>query len=480
MTTVSSRRAFLRAGIAAALVPGLPAVRAREAVRTDVLVIGSGLAGLHAALLLESQGARVTILEGAERLGGRLHTADGVPTRPEYGASEIGRSYARVIDTARRLHLELVPEDRDLMTFGAHIRDRWVTAAAWPTSDLNPLPENLRTTTAARVGPALISRYNPLQSFDDWLDPRYAALDVSVDALLRKNQCSDAVIELASLTTPSMSEVSALALMQEETRGRIDRSFADGPTQTLARTTNIAGGSSRLIEAMAGHFKGSVRKQQIVTRIDMNAARARVTTLDGSVFDADFVIAAIPFSMLRRIEVRPAFVGAHLEAVQTLPTLGTTRAFLAIREPFWHADGLDPSFFSDGAIEMFWAIDNHQGSGEYRGMMVLTGARAMRLDELRSAEVPRFLLDALARIRPASKGKVELLTWNSWSSEPLIGCCRHMYGPGQITRFAREMIKPWQRLHLAGEHTRRNDFGMEAAMESGERAALEVLAGAVT
>jgi monoamine oxidase len=37
------------------------------------------------------------------------------------------------------------------------------------------------------------------------------------------------------------------------------------------------------------------------------------------------------------------------------------------------------------------------------------------------------------------------------------------------------MIVPWQRLHLAGEHTRRNDFGMEAAMESGERAALEIL-----
>lgn len=37
------------------------------------------------------------------------------------------------------------------------------------------------------------------------------------------------------------------------------------------------------------------------------------------------------------------------------------------------------------------------------------------------------------------------------------------------------MILPWQRLHLAGEHTRRADFGMESAMESGERAALEIL-----
>jgi monoamine oxidase len=31
------------------------------------------------------------------------------------------------------------------------------------------------------------------------------------------------------------------------------------------------------------------------------------------------------------------------------------------------------------------------------------------------------------------------------------------------------------RLHFAGEHTRRLEVGMEAAMESGERVALEVL-----
>ena len=38
-----------------------------------------------------------------------------------------------------------------------------------------------------------------------------------------------------------------------------------------------------------------------------------------------------------------------------------------------------------------------------------------------------------------------------------------------------QMSKPHARLHFAGEHTRRFEVGMEAAMESGERAALEVL-----
>jgi monoamine oxidase len=37
------------------------------------------------------------------------------------------------------------------------------------------------------------------------------------------------------------------------------------------------------------------------------------------------------------------------------------------------------------------------------------------------------------------------------------------------------MIEPFRQMHFAGEHTRRLDFGMEAALESGERAAFEIL-----
>jgi monoamine oxidase len=38
------------------------------------------------------------------------------------------------------------------------------------------------------------------------------------------------------------------------------------------------------------------------------------------------------------------------------------------------------------------------------------------------------------------------------------------------------MDQPWQRIHFAGEHLRRVEFGLEAAMETAERAVLEILA----
>jgi monoamine oxidase len=57
----------------------------------------------------------------------------------------------------------------------------------------------------------------------------------------------------------------------------------------------------------------------------------------------------------------------------------------------------------------------------------------------------------------------------------LQGGCSHAFLPWRGTAWANTLNKPHQQLYFAGEHTRRLEVGMEAAMESGERAALEVL-----
>ena len=50
-----------------------------------------------------------------------------------------------------------------------------------------------------------------------------------------------------------------------------------------------------------------------------------------------------------------------------------------------------------------------------------------------------------------------------------------MWAPGQVTAFASEVGKPHGRIHFCGEHTAVSNRGMEGAMESGERAAFEIL-----
>ena len=108
-------------------------------------------------------------------------------------------------------------------------------------------------------------------------------------------------------------------------------------------------------------------------------------------------------------------------------------------------------------------------------MFVLTNTVGRQVAARPPEQAARFLVDEMERIRPASRGQIEILRYHSWGRQPLQRGCSPMFAPGQVTEFANEMSLPHGRLHFAGEHTRRLDYGMEAAMESGERAALEIL-----
>lgn len=475
------RRELLKTGAVAAGLATLPrSVRAQET--SDVIVIGAGLSGLTAAWILTESGYKVTVLEAARRIGGRVFTADHIETKPELGASQVGPSYARVLDAIDRLGIDVVTEDRDIMPFSNHLFGKLIRSDQWSTSALNQTVGDERELQPVQFASTYLGKLNPLKNSEDWLEPEFAQYDISLGELLQREKVSPAGMHLADLSVYSKDlwSASLLTQWQEMTRGQLEAQFTheplpgeDPPKPGVPR--NIVGGTSRLVEAMAAQLNEPVRIGMIVTSLEMDDQGVEVRCLDGSRFRGRFAVSAIPFTMLRLLNFSPALSGAHNEAVRTLPYAHTTRAFCRVKEPFWDADGFEPSLFSDSAVRMFWVLDNHKGSGEYRAVIVLVGAAAVSIDTLPAEDVPNFLLSELARIRPASKGKVEILTWHSWERTRLIRGCRHMFAPGQVTSFAKEMIEPFERLHFAGEHTRRSDYGMESAMETGERAAVELL-----
>lgn len=489
-----SRRGLLqRAGVAslAALTPRM----AFAAERTDVVVIGAGLAGLNAASLLREQGMSVVVLEAADHVGGRMHTVSTVDGPLDVGASQIGRSYARVLDLCRRHRVPLVGEDRDLLTFGLNLEGHWIDDATWASNPLNLTVGEERAIAPMLLGSTLVARYNPLVALDDWLDPKFAQDDISLRQLLQRHGHSAQAIALAARFAPGISidETSVIRMWQEDRRGAFDRTFASTPmTSTrvqpfgevndhklaggLPPASNIVGGCQQLPIAMAAALGDAVQLRKRVMRIDMDARGGTVGCADGSHYAARFIVAATPFTMLRDVAITGPSPGAAGKAIATMPYANTARLYLSA-DPFWLDDGLPPSFGTDGPLGMFWAIDNHKGTGAHRAMVVLTGTAAQHVTT-DPAAAQAMLLGELARLRPASRGKVRVEAWKDWASDPLQKGCGFSLAPGQVNAFARDMIEPWGVLHFAGEHTRRIDFGMEAAAESGERAAIEIVARA--
>ena len=482
-----SRRTFNSAAALASLAavaPFVPARRARARATTDVVVIGSGLSGLNAAWILSEAGIDVLVLEGSSRIGGRVWTAEEkwatnsgeVPI--ELGASQVGPSYARVRYAIERLNLSTLNEDRALLPFAYHIGGTLIKGSEWADSPHNTTVGEERDIPADRFGSAMLAKINPLQELDDWLSPRFKDYDVSLYNLFARHGVSEGGIRLAGHQS-DLHNVSALRILQERTRGSYEQKFVGAlgengePLEHWPK--NIAGGTIALPRAMAAELPREVRLGKQVTAIEIEPDAVDVRTLDGGRYRAKFVVAATPFSVLRDVIIWPRPPGAQFEGIQRLNYAETTRAFCRIKEPFWQDDGCEPSLFSDGAVRMFWALDNHTGEGEHRGMFVLTNTVGRQVAARPPEQAARFLVDEMERIRPASRGQIEILRYHSWGRQPLQRGCSPMFAPGQVTEFANEMSLPHGRLHFAGEHTRRLDYGMEAAMESGERAALEIL-----
>ena len=302
--------------------PLLRPARSLAAEKTSVVVIGGGLSGLNCALLLSDFGLDVIVLEGSQRVGGRAYTGDGVETRPEYGASQIGRSYARALDLCSRLDLKLIPQHRFIMPMSNCVDGTWVRSEDWADSPVNKLVDGEREIPPSLVGMTLLGRLNPLKELDDWLSPEFFSYDVSILELLQKNgRLASEALRLAGYYL-DLRTTSSLAIMQERTRTVFDANFGRSQSGELGNRVRPRGdqrggrGDSgnpqhrrRHVKAARSHgprrsATGSAwARSRRPSKCPDRARKSRC--LDGSRYRADFVVSAVPFSTLRNISVSP-------------------------------------------------------------------------------------------------------------------------------------------------------------------------------
>lgn len=96
----------------------------------QVVVIGAGIAGLAAAHRLVERGARVTVLEGSERVGGKLLPGEIAGVRTDFGAESMLARRPEAVALAREVGLEsrLQPPAT-------------ASASLWTRGALRPMPK---------------------------------------------------------------------------------------------------------------------------------------------------------------------------------------------------------------------------------------------------------------------------------------------------------------------------------------------------
>ena len=485
---MQTRRDFvgrLGLGLGVSALPGRIAYGQTSPI--DVLVLGAGLAGLNAALTLEELGFRVRVIEGSNRIGGRMYTApeNEVPGHPEIGGSGIGGFYARIIDAAGRFGVGLEPArprtEPRAGEFSYYVRGAAIQPDAWADHPLNPFESSERRSIPLHFFQfSLYGSGNPLPTGDlqAWQDGDYAAHDISVAAHLAEAGVPSSAIELAAGTNMSYgTSPHDLSMLMGYQSNNMVRSLVAGSGGSVGQAQAGAGGNQRIPEAMAKGLKSEVVLNQHVRTLGSDGQGVEATTVDGSAFQARFCVCTFPFSALRHVRVEPGLEGLQAEAVANIGYTPVFQAHFLPTTPFWEKDKLPPSMWTDGLPGRFMALRNNPSDPDEvtSFLAFVNGEQAKYLDRLAPDAAVNAILKELAALRPATSGALKLLKTWSWNRNPFAGGAYAYWKPGQITRFSREMRKPWQRIHFAGEHTAVLNRGMEGAMESGERAAFEVM-----
>ncbi|MEM9304110.1 MAG: FAD-dependent oxidoreductase [Pseudomonadota bacterium] len=452
-----SRRRFL--GAVALACGATLAGPMRAAERSQVVVVGAGLAGLRTAMLLESYGFHVRVLEAADRVGGRMYTLEDVPGRPEAGGLEVGKSYGRLRSIGAAVGVGFTPPPPRSSGWTIAGEDLLLDAAGWAEAPGNPLTEAERAITP----PALLFHYlRGAPELKDW--PGAAAFeDLSVGAWLERRGASAAAVGLIDRNYNGIDVASA-------STGFLLHAMAVRMGSPPG-SDRIVGGSQRLPEAMADTLAATPELNRKVVAVTEAGNGVELRCEDGTRIVCDQVVLATPLPALRRVAIEAPLPAPIRGAIDALPYTPITQVHFGLERAFWEDDGLPPNLWCDDPLGRVFA--NTDAEGNVISLTAwINGPASLALP---ADDIARWATDRLAALRPASRGAVKALQVVDWTRDASTGGAYSTMAVGQPARFMGLLTTGTDRIRFAGEHCFFDAPGMESAVASGEIAALGVL-----
>ena len=474
------RRRFLSAS-GRTLALGLTATiasRARSAFGAEpshqVLVLGAGLSGLAAAYELKKAGYAVTVLEARSRPGGRVLTyrdpfADGL-------YAEMGAEYVDATDEFdHRYCKEFGLKVMTAKLYDAiFVRGKKLGMASFK-QNREPLPY-AGTEPGRLFGQEgrYLKRLLDLIPDPERLPPEILKLDnLSVVELLMREGAPEDIAALFTYTQATEStarphQMSALAMVRSHRR-----SFSEDTDEG-----RILGGNDQLPKALARALSGQILYDRPVRRIAHGPDGAEVFFDEGGAIRSlrtPRLVVAIPFKVLRDLEVTPSFSFAKMRCIETLSYGHAMKIAMQYGRRFWDEPGsLGQRVFTDTLLRRVYHFSIDQPGPRGILMSFTSGADAERLGRMPEAERLRVALGETTRIWPEASRHWEGAAVKYWNEDPWIRASYSFEGVGQARDFLEIARTAEGRVHFAGEHTSEHRASMNGALESGVRVAEEV------
>ncbi|KAM6975907.1 putative flavin-containing monoamine oxidase A [Tautogolabrus adspersus] len=454
----------------------------------DVIIVGAGLSGLSAAHLLRKRNAEMTILvlEGKDRVGGRtlsteIPAANGVDCW-DFGGQWVGSTQTHVLELIKELGLETYPQ---------YNTGKKVHHMGGPDGKVRT-----NSTSIPLLSPLMILDFAQLL----WKIDRLCA-GVCVEDPSRTPNAA----ELDSMTLHSYVEQHAWTEELKEELGMCSRSVfgiepaqmsflfflmyaaASGGLLPLLETTpgsaqelKIKGGTQQLSEHLAERLGWkNVQLGSAVKAIWQDAEWARVMTATNT-FMCRAVIVTCPPHLAAKIQYQPALPSQREFLTQNMPMGHMIKFIITYQTAFWREKGFSGEIVVGSSTDCPFCVtfDATSFSGNAALVGFIAGELATQWSSREGEDRRKAVVSSLVKYLGPEAASFIHYEEKDWAKEDYSGGCPvNVMAPGLLTYYHPSLRNPCGRIHWAGTETATQWCGyMSGAIQSGQRAALEVLA----
>lgn len=414
--------------------------------KTDIVIIGAGIAGLYTAYLLINEGYKVTILEASPTYGGRIRSLTGFATLPiELGAEYIHGKNSILYELVDYFNEEIIP-----------INDK--SYVWWH----NQLLTEKQAAKNNEIAAAFDFMENP------W---RYQGDEIDVHQYLTKQafyKNTSQLLEVFGMeygTTNNYLGLKSLAKSEEMWISGDENFKLKSPMINILR---------EFIDCASSY----ISYNQAVSLIDFSEADTiTVKTNKEKVYETKYVICTVPLTMLKNNSIAffPELPANKKKAIEALGMDAGTKVFLKFKKRFWKKNMWE--LFGTAVSPLYYQLFPQNHTEHFVLVAYLMGD----FSETFSAKGNQAVMDLVLELDLVFGNQVASKNFDDafvidWKKEPFIGGAYSYDAPfsdGKRRSLAESIDN---RLFFGGEATNYTGHAatMHGAMETGDRCFKEI------
>lgn len=452
-----------------------------------IAIVGGGIAGLNAAYQLKKAGLLATVYEARDRVGGRIQSVTGAVGSSlvsDLGGHFINTDHADMLALAAEFNLSLFNRADDAATLSfpdvAYYFDGQPRSETEVAEKLRPLAEQILAdaialdadfdTVAAQLDRLSVKQY--LDRYQSKIPDPFVR--VLIEQSIRTEygaepEDSSALQLIFNLPLVEGNEVEIL--------GASDEVFV------------LEGGSARVTDSLAAALGHQIRTRMRLTELQRRGRQFHLK-FGSTQVEADYVILAIPFTVLREIEVSANLPGQLVKFIQEVDLGFNEKLFAGFNERVWRqTDGFVQEVWTDLSFVQAWDGTQRQADQPQGALTFYFGGnQAKNILRGNSQGRGRRLLREFDAVIPGAKTETNRrFLRTAWTVDPLSRGAYSNFKPGQLTEFANffyiESEDPEERqdvrvgnLVFAGEQVSDAFYGfMNGGAETGRLAAETII-----